>query len=424
LLVAFFSSARLKFVSPGKISTQHSSIQCAECHKTALNGPAHWSRAAFAAEPNPLQFASLVQPQEKFMKRIDQSCQGCHTLHNFHEPNVVRDFSCSECHREHLGAGPMHAPDSANCLECHGNAQIMEASFQKGKTLPREAFDFRSDHGQIVFKTPRPERGFTKVFHAFAVDHPEFEIHAQKLKDTDTLKFNHRLHLGDTVKTKNGGKLVCADCHKPDTAGAFYQKISFEKNCRECHSLQFDKHNPEMQLPHGNPETVRAYLRSLNIQYADLGRKKGINEQRALENFVETQLQNLRAEKLSGENLEQQVFFSAAKKSLDERALYPGCAYCHEVKAHGELVPVITKPRIPDRWLPRARFDHSKHVTMVCAECHDVRRSELTADILIPGKASCVTCHSPKGGVRNDCAECHGFHSMPDSNVARLTERK
>lgn len=411
LLVAFYGPARLQFISPGKVSSNHSATKCADCHHSAALNAAGWSHAAMTADPHPLQFAKLFSKPEKSMTQIDQSCLGCHSQHNFHQPNVAKDLSCSACHLEHQGNGPMHAPDSANCNACHADEGAMEAAFQKGKIIPEEAFDYRASHGQIVFKAPRPERGYTKVFHSFADDHPEFQVIRENLKDSNTLKFNHRMHLGDSVRTKGGGKLDCASCHKPDSAGTFHQKISFEAQCRECHSLQFDKRNPELQLPHGNPEAVRAFLRSLEIQYADLGRKKGVTEQRALQTFVQTQLQNLREEKLSGENLEQQVFFSNAKKSLDERALYPGCAYCHEVTPRGELVPVITKPQIPDRWFVRGKFDHSKHLAVNCVSCHAVEKSEKTDDILLPAKSSCVTCHSPKGGVRNDCATCHGFHS-------------
>ena len=51
----------------------------------------------------------------------------------------------------------------------------MSASARKGKLGPAEAFNFRPEHGQILFNASRPENGFTKVFHSFANDHPEFQ---------------------------------------------------------------------------------------------------------------------------------------------------------------------------------------------------------------------------------------------------------
>ncbi len=414
LLVALYGPARMHFVSPGKISSQHSATGCADCHRAAANGPATWSSAALAADPGPLEFGKFLKPDKKSMTHIDQSCQRCHTRHNFHEPNVARDFSCSACHNEHLGGGAMKAPDSANCVVCHGDREFMDASFAKGKNLPPGAFDYRSDHGQIVFKTPRPERGYTQVFTSFATDHPEFQVHAQRLKESNTLKFNHRLHLSNSVRKENGDHLDCVNCHKPDFSFAFRQQISFEENCRECHSLQFDKRNPKLQLPHGNPEATRDFLRSLETQYADLGRQNGVTEKRALENFVRNQMRTLQQESRTGEDLERDVFFSTERKSLDGRPLYSGCAFCHEVQPRGAMVPKIVKPQIPDRWLARGRFDHAKHLTVDCTHCHKASQSDRTEDILLPTKASCVTCHSPKGGVRSDCATCHGFHSSAD----------
>ena len=108
--------------------------------------------------------------------------------------------------------------------------------------------------------------------------------------------------------------MECADCHKPDAAGIYYQKISFEENCRKCHSLQFDARNPDLSLPHGNPEFVRAFLRSLPAQYAEYGaRKKGLTGKTELDEFVKQQMLQIREQTLSGENLEQEVFFSDAK---------------------------------------------------------------------------------------------------------------
>ena len=58
---------------------------------------------------------------------------------------------------------------------------------------------------------------------------------------------------------------------------------------------------------------------------------------------------------------------------------------------------------------------------MKCEACHgQVVKSEKTSDINLPDKASCVTCHSPKGGVVSTCATCHDYHNKaaPDSHVA------
>jgi hypothetical protein len=445
ILLALGGEQRWQFINPGDLSMQHSSSGfaeaymrlhlgplvhgdqgCAACHTTAHAGPVGWVKSAVNADPGPLQSraASLITTAD--MTSIDQACQRCHVGHKFHESNVVQEHSCSTCHQEHRGGGFMKKPDDANCTACHGDAGVMEASFEKGKRLPPAVFDFRPHNGRQTFMAPRPERGYTEVIHAFATDHPEFRLVTEKLKDPDTLKFNHQLHLASpTIPQVNGRALECADCHKPDAAGIYYQKISFEENCRKCHSLQFDARNPDLNLPHGNPEFVRAFLRSLPAQYAEYGaRKKGLTGKTELDEYVKQQMLQIRDQTLNGENLEQEVFFSDAKLGpigkvgqLDEqgRARFPGCAYCHEVKEVANGAPALTKPVIIDRWLTRGGFNHAKHLQVDCAKCHDVLHSTLTTDVLLPSKAMCVECHSPKGGVVNGCSTCHSYHTPPNS---------
>ncbi|MBI3887002.1 MAG: hypothetical protein HY302_14935, partial [Opitutae bacterium] len=57
---------------------------------------------------------------------------------------------------------------------------------------------------------------------------------------------------------------------------------------------------------------------------------------------------------------------------------------------------------------------------MACASCHaTATKSKPTADILMPTQQSCVRCHSPKGGVRDTCTECHNYHSAPPPGWSR-----
>jgi hypothetical protein len=442
LLIGLCGLFRAKFINPGKLSSQHSTATfaklagqhgadadgCIACHSPAHAGPHGLVKAAFGATPGPFQVRSLASTRPPAMNAIDQNCEKCHVAHSFHEPNVMREHSCSACHREHQGSGLMAKPTDANCLSCHANGQVMQASLEIGKKLSPAAFDFRPAQGRAIFKTPRPERGYTKLIHSFASDHPEFQVIAEKLKDPNTLKFNHALHLSSpNIPQLNGHKLDCADCHKADAAGVYYLKISYDENCKACHSLQFDVNNPELRVPHGNAEHARAFLRSLPEQYADFATQtKGITGKTALDGFVQQQMIQLREQFGSGEELERRVFFSDAHTGpvtgvaglgSTGAARFPGCAYCHSVAALDEGTPTVSQPFIPDRWLIRGQFDHSKHFKIACTQCHDATHSRDTADILLPSKQSCVECHSPKGGVANSCSTCHGYHTTRN-NIA------
>jgi hypothetical protein len=259
------------------------------------------------------------------------------------------------------------------------------------------------------------------VIHHFADDHPQFRFIAEKLRDPDTLKFNHELHLtGATIPQLPGGaKLDCAFCHQPDAAGAFMRPVAFEQSCRVCHSLQFDPATPELQLPHGSAEFVSAFLRSLPKQYLDLAAKQDVADENS---FVRQKLVDLRAQSGSGEDLERRVFFSTATAAPEinvgnvsgaTRAIFPGCAYCHAVKDSQAGSPEITKPVQTERWLAQAKFNHAKHMNTACAQCHDAIHSRDTADILLPPKETCAACHSPRGGVADTCATCHTYHRPP-----------
>ena len=71
-------------------------------------------------------------------------------------------------------------------------------------------------------------------------------------------------------------------------------------------------------------------------------RSSGAQGAESANNFVQQKLAGLRTQFGSGEDLERRVFFSTATfgpeaqvgtLSGSTRALFPGCAYCHEVKS-------------------------------------------------------------------------------------------
>jgi hypothetical protein len=97
-----------------------------------------------------------------------------------------------------------------------------------------------------------------------------------------------------------------------------------------------------------------------------------------------------------------------------------GCKLCHAMPAGneaagGQRLPVVAKSSIPVRWFAHAEFSHDSHRLLTCTSCHNrVPESRETADILLPGIASCRSCHE-EGGPRRDaasgqCAECHSYH--------------
>jgi hypothetical protein len=414
-----------EFFSSGKISSQHAKYEqdCAQCHD---------KNAAMGRDLTLAKFKSVLKDRFHHgldFKSIDLKCQQCHETnppfgtakkYDLHEPNVVENRSCSICHQEHLGPGSMKRVADLQCASCHNDRAIMDASAKKGATLPPDVFHLRPHPAeQIVFEVARPPRGYTEVFPSFVDAHPEFQLIRQKARDPDVLRFNHQRHFGNDIPPVNGQKLDCNYCHKPEPGGRFYQRISFAANCQACHALLFDKNNPQLHLPHGDVNLVRTFLRTLPAQYAEFARTQPQNAGRYqdVKVFVAQQMNQLRAQFGSDAEFERAVFFETdpykphRQAAAATRGNFAGCAFCHEVKTGTGGGPVVTKPILVDRWMPQANFNHAKHASVKCDDCHHATQSRETVDVLMPAKANCVTCHSPKGKVASDCITCHAYHA-------------
>jgi len=415
-----------EFFNPGPLSRSHSHLKegCASCHV-----PEHLTNSP--GQPHDL----LQVLNDRFEKgapsfeRIDRACMKCHQQHDFHEPNVITNRSCSACHKEHQGLDALMAVANLDCASCHNNSEIMKASAERGKHLPRKSFHLNPkvvNLRQVVLQLPRPADGYTKTFASFSEGHPPFQLKRENVRDNDVLRFNHARHLNSSdIPPTKAGKLDCNYCHQPEPNGRYMQPINFEAHCQECHSLQFDVHNPDFQLPHGDAQLVRTFLRTLPAQYAELARRKrGLINETKINEFAVQQVRQLLTQFPNPEELERSVFFTrdpykgSQQNDASSRAKYTGCAFCHEVKqATGISYPTaeITKPVMIERWLPHAHFSHVKHAMVAnCRECHvAAQSSQLTSDVLIPAKESCVRCHSAAGIARkaSECATCHLYHS-------------
>ena len=108
-----------------------------------------------------------------------------------------------------------------------------------------------------------------------------------------------------------------------------------------------------------------------------------------------------------------------------------GCGYCHnstetdgnfdigKILASAGSNPQQAAPRfiapvsMRTRFLPQARFDHSKHIPVACEGCHDARHVESSGTVMIPGIDNCRGCHGSENAslsAGSTCISCHGFH--------------
>ncbi|HSZ61455.1 MAG TPA: cytochrome c3 family protein [Terriglobales bacterium] len=177
--------------------------------------------------------------------------------------------------------------------------------------------------------------------------------------------------------------------------------------------LQFDKRF-DQAAPHDEPEVVQAFLVQRYSDYFTshpLALSEAVAPERILPGVIisSTIKAPLPIPRTRQEWINQQV-------RLADRLLFDkGCKLCHVMIAGSGALPTVAKSSIPSRWFLHAEFSHDSHRLLTCTACHDrTSDSRQTADILLPGIASCRSCHEDRGpqqdAASGRCSECHAYH--------------
>src|SRR6266581_2025583 len=97
-----------RFFNPGRLSSNHAALvdQCASCHDKSLLTGGQLTRIKFKEVVSDRFHHGIA------FDPIDKNCAACHLKQDkrtyaFHQPNVVENRSCSVCHQEHRGPGPI-----------------------------------------------------------------------------------------------------------------------------------------------------------------------------------------------------------------------------------------------------------------------------------------------------------------------------
>ena len=400
--------------SSGRMSSPHAIFEkdCAACH---------------------------VQKAVVFSAKADnQACLSCHDG-PVHHANQIAAPDCASCHTEHRGRVNIAAVSEKNCASCH-------ADLQTSGTPSRYSAHIRN----------------------FANGHPEFAVLLENRRDPATIKLNHAIHMKPIRRGPTGPivRLACGDCHRPaavknswtyadaayttpaggtnpDTADSPGQEagernsftlaphapssgrellapVTFANSCASCHLLSFDKHFNQ-GVPHDKPEVVRAFLKS------------------TFQNYATAHPSELRSSRdpdrdLTGKPLEPRMRTITAAQWVAERTAEAEqllwrktCLQCHQLSFNrADKLPGVQSgpvhendglPRIADanvttRWMPHARFDHEAHGSFTCTSCHEKALNSVdSSDVLLPGIATCQTCHAPAPDhAESRCFECHTYH--------------
>ena len=395
-----------------------------------FHGDQLWSTGSLSAGHKALGQNCNACHVKPFEAVRDLACKTCHTnVHDHADPfrlararpdltrwqRVELAFKekfdipaarCVDCHTEHEGPQEMPATAQRFCSDCHSGL--------KGKlpdTRLGNAGDFETAHPEFQpaviagWQGPRPQLRRTSL--------------AQNPRELSNLKFPHDLHLsrsgGPAQMARRlgaqygfGKALECKDCHDPTPDGTRFQAVDMEEDCAMCHSLAFDRSGDTVRtLRHGDPAQVIADLRDFHRGRSPRpppSLAPGARRRPGDANLAGARIQFARG---SGGGAEGAIRAAFSPKGA--------CFDCHQVirPPAGSLAFRITPVAFPVRYMHKGWFDHRPHETQSCSSCHAAERSGLASDLLIPGIATCRTCHggeSTSKPVPSSCAMCHDYH--------------
>jgi len=310
---------------------------------------------------------------------LTNNCSSCHVPAGGFGTQVT-EIACLACHN-----APMHQDKQTftpACTSCHVEHQ---GAFRLAATTEASCTQCHSSLTTTDGKTQ-----FVASISSFNSGHPEFAaVRPGHAPDPGTIKLSHQVHLKSDLKGPNGPvQLQCVDCHQPvsHAPNAPMAPVTYAQHCASCHPLVFDSRFTE-PAPHQDTKLV----------YDVVVRNQG--------------------------NLAQSV--EDAERLLWQKT----CKECHVLTYPApDARPEIPKSAMPVKWMTHAKFDHSAHQLATCTECHaQAKTSNYTADVLLPGIATCQKCHSGgRNAADSRCSECHDYHdwskAKPTSSVHTILD--
>lgn len=381
--------------SPGKLSDAHHALEnnCEACHvepfvsvrdETCL--ACHKDTADHAAQP---RLAAARGPMSRF------DALQWHVATSFGKEGPG---ACVTCHTEHEGAGEtggrMQPAAQQFCSDCHATLASRLEDTKLGN-----AGDFGTSHPQFQ----------AAVFTTLGSDATRRISLAGRPREASGLRFTHDQHLdprGGVAKMalslgQYRAPLQCSDCHTPAPNGVGFEPIVMEDDCESCHSLVYDKVGSTFRtLRHGDVAQMRADLLAM-----DRVPRSAITSGRRRPGSVGD---------ASGARYPN---FGPPLRNYTSiaRALSPEgvCGECHYPAATAQG-PGVMPVNLQTRYLTNGRFEHEDHVQEPCASCHKASTSGAASDLLLPGIATCRTCHGGErdasADVPSGCAMCHSYH--------------
>ena len=382
--------------------------------KLAVTPDASWNPGPLAAGHAGFGGNCATCHEQPFLRVRDSACLKCHEKIPGHvlpltlQAELFGGTRCASCHSDHKGPLALVRRDEGLCAACHQDLKRRIPGTQLA-----DAGDFGTAHPEFrisLWAGP----GSEDVARIAQSD-------KARLVGQSHLKYPHDEHLKVNIRGAKGRvTLQCSSCHVPDASGRSFLPINMNQHCLECHTLQFEPAVTPRQVPHGSVDEVMATMQEF---YANLALKD------VAVDVVDTgEIQRSIPRPSSGIVTDDQrrraLKWADTKGAVVARDLFEKrvCVICHEIvrtqgteKDPEKILWGVMPLHIATTYMPKARFDHDKHLTFKCTDCHEgIAKSKSSRDVLLPDIASCRICHTGSAPVTNKvpstCVSCHGFH--------------
>jgi len=412
--------------SSGRLSGAHAVIEkeCAACH---------------------------VEKAGVFAAKAEKSaCLACHDGPAHHASRVA-ELECAACHVEHRGRVNLSAARNQTCAECHSDLRAAGGT----SNFVNNVRSFEDGHPEfLAVREGARDPGTIKLNHALHMkpirskpNGPEVQLVCGDCHRTAAVKaawpYADAKYVGVATTYSEKEELLAVKVEtmaerRPKTERELMAPVRFATACASCHLLAFDKRF-EDGVPHDKPEVVHAFVVKKFTEY--IAAHPG--ELREVRDPDRT---------LTGRPLTPGTRALTAQEWIGEKALvaeellwHKTCAQCHTIStsplydtmiarwsaasADAGVRATIAKTTLPaasapiplpsvagskttSRWMPHAKFDHDAHRGFTCESCHvKALTSKETSDVLLPGIATCKTCHAPgPEHAESRCFECHTYH--------------
>jgi hypothetical protein len=436
--------------SSGQMSAAHAVLepQCGVCH--VKNASAYSSKAA------------------------DSACLACHDGPEHHAGIATpAGLNCATCHAEHRGRITLTAASNESCAECHGDLKLSSGASSYTEHIRSledghpEFWNVRRDRranwlfAQLKFSHASHMKSIRHGPNGPAVQLECGDCHRTWANSGVTFTYDARYsvpptnwHYGDPayVSVKPSYKqdpepardaTVTAPRYSLKTGSELMAPVLFAKSCAGCHVLSFDARFSE-GVPHDTPEVIHDFVIKKFTDYIAAHPEElraGREPKRDLTSMPNSNGASvLTPAQWVAERTSEAEYLLWKKTCVECHTLAPWAAAIIESRHHTPYPPMTPEEirhfietsgrpdqylepaysQLPNiwgvhttpRWFSRANFDHDAHRSFSCEGCHPkALTSTQVREILVPGIATCQTCHAPgPEHAESRCFECHTYH--------------